>query len=300
MAGRRARGAGSPCGRPGQERPSQAPPDDEDAPGPHGLQKFDLGLVPASVTPPRTWRRAAWFTGIATAAALTGLVGMSVALFSPRPEFSIDSLPAVPTGQPMPRLELVPGPDRETFPSPPTAVADQSEHEGSASPRWGQGTQADGPDGDAVGGQAEDAEEPPVTTPGEGGGSPGSEPEISTLGPTATAARPEQASEVPTDEYKHQTVAFLDSVVHDLPAAYALLGGRLRAAGLPALRDRYEDVRDISIEHILIDPANATTVSTLVVTRPDGSQTKEYRQLRFRDVGGLRIEDDQVVAKPAG
>ncbi|WP_157162890.1 hypothetical protein [Actinoalloteichus spitiensis] len=296
MAGRRVRGAGPPCGRPSRERPTEA--DLEDS-GPHGLQKFDLGLVPASVTPPRTWRRAAWFTGIATAAALTGLVGMSVALFSPRPEFSIDSLPAVPTGQPMPRLELVPGPDRQTFPSPPTAVVDQSEHEGSASSHRGEGIRTEGPDDEAGGGQAEGAEESPGT-PDEGAGSSGADPEVSTLGPTTTAARPEQASGVTTDEYKHQTVAFLDSVVHDLPAAYALLGGRLRAAGLPALRDRYEDVRDISIEHILIDPANATTLSTLVVTRPDGSQTKEYRQLRFRDVGGLLIEDDQVVPRPAG
>jgi hypothetical protein len=28
---------------------------------PTGLRKFNLGTIPASVTPPGTWRRAAWF-----------------------------------------------------------------------------------------------------------------------------------------------------------------------------------------------------------------------------------------------
>ncbi|QTR01450.1 hypothetical protein J7S33_18795, partial [Saccharothrix algeriensis] len=38
-----------------------------------GLRKFDIGLVPASVTPPRTWQRAAWFAVLSSAAVLVGL-----------------------------------------------------------------------------------------------------------------------------------------------------------------------------------------------------------------------------------
>src|SRR5438067_279661 len=45
-----------------------------------GLHKFDLGMVPASVTPPRTWRRAAWFAVVSAAAALGGLVFATAAL----------------------------------------------------------------------------------------------------------------------------------------------------------------------------------------------------------------------------
>src|SRR5690606_9920859 len=42
-----------------------------------GLSKFDLGNVPASVTPPRSWRKAAWFAtmsscGVAVALVLAG------------------------------------------------------------------------------------------------------------------------------------------------------------------------------------------------------------------------------------
>ncbi len=38
-----------------------------------GLRKFDLGNVPASVTPPRSWRRAAWFAVGTSAAVVLGL-----------------------------------------------------------------------------------------------------------------------------------------------------------------------------------------------------------------------------------
>ena len=45
-----------------------------------GLHKFDLGMVPASVTPPATWRRAAWFAVASSAAALGGLLLVSSAV----------------------------------------------------------------------------------------------------------------------------------------------------------------------------------------------------------------------------
>src|SRR5689334_5143052 len=38
-----------------------------------GLRKFNIGLVPASVTPPRTWKRAAWFAVISSVLVLVGL-----------------------------------------------------------------------------------------------------------------------------------------------------------------------------------------------------------------------------------
>ncbi|MEO6086714.1 MAG: hypothetical protein ABIQ18_26730, partial [Umezawaea sp.] len=38
-----------------------------------GLRTFNIGLVPASVTPPRTWKRAAWFAVVSSAGVLIGL-----------------------------------------------------------------------------------------------------------------------------------------------------------------------------------------------------------------------------------
>jgi hypothetical protein len=45
-----------------------------------GLRKFNIGTVPASVTPPSTWRQAAGFSVAASAAALAGLVLLSAAV----------------------------------------------------------------------------------------------------------------------------------------------------------------------------------------------------------------------------
>ncbi|NUT47951.1 MAG: hypothetical protein HOV94_11670, partial [Saccharothrix sp.] len=58
---------------PAAARPLPPPPDplaDTDA---VGLRKFNIGLVPASVTPPRTWRLAAWFAVLSSAGVLVGL-----------------------------------------------------------------------------------------------------------------------------------------------------------------------------------------------------------------------------------
>src|SRR5262245_59548443 len=43
-----------------------------------GLRTFDLGNVPASVTPPRSWRRAAWFAVGTSAAVVLGLIVVAV------------------------------------------------------------------------------------------------------------------------------------------------------------------------------------------------------------------------------
>src|SRR3954447_24713372 len=65
-----------PCDEPTVPLPA-VPPIDIDPlldTDPVGLRKFDIGTVPASVTPPRTWRRAAWFSVGSSVAALVALL----------------------------------------------------------------------------------------------------------------------------------------------------------------------------------------------------------------------------------
>jgi len=67
-----------------------------------GLRMFDLGTIPASVTPPRTWRRAAWFTIVASAAALLGLLAVGAMLVGPiRSTDGFDAMPIFPSGAPL-------------------------------------------------------------------------------------------------------------------------------------------------------------------------------------------------------
>ncbi|HKN99630.1 MAG TPA: hypothetical protein VJX10_21090, partial [Pseudonocardiaceae bacterium] len=63
---------------------------------------FNLGSIPASVTPPRSWRRAAWFTVLASVAALAGLLVIGALLVGPaRHTGRISALPYFPDGKPL-------------------------------------------------------------------------------------------------------------------------------------------------------------------------------------------------------
>jgi hypothetical protein len=64
-----------------------------------GLRKFNIGTVPASVTPPSTWRQAAGFSAAASAAALAGLVLLAVAVAgASKPSDGPGAAPAAPKG----------------------------------------------------------------------------------------------------------------------------------------------------------------------------------------------------------
>lgn len=70
-----------------------------------GLYKFDLGMVPASVTPPPSWRRAAWFAVASSAATLGGLMFATAAMMGSNTT-SIQGLelPSMPRGGEYPPL----------------------------------------------------------------------------------------------------------------------------------------------------------------------------------------------------
>src|SRR6266545_4477007 len=63
-----------------------------------GLRKFNLGTIPASVTPPRTWRRAAWFA-VGTAGFVVMALGFAAIQLvgNPKRNYTIDALPGQPS-----------------------------------------------------------------------------------------------------------------------------------------------------------------------------------------------------------
>src|SRR5919198_328409 len=67
---------------------------------PTGLRKFNLGTIPASVTPPSTWRRAAWFA-VGTATFVVLALGFAAfrLVGTPRRTQVIDALPGQPSQQ---------------------------------------------------------------------------------------------------------------------------------------------------------------------------------------------------------
>ncbi|MGJ7905416.1 hypothetical protein ACOQFL_02925 [Actinopolyspora sp. H202] len=64
---------------------TRSPDGEEPAESGGGLREFGLGMIPASITPPRTWRRAAWFVVISAAAALGGIALITAVVMSNEP-----------------------------------------------------------------------------------------------------------------------------------------------------------------------------------------------------------------------
>lgn len=103
-----------------------------------GLHKFDLGMVPASVTPPRSWHRAAWFTVVSSAAALCGLLFAASAI-SDHPSTSLPramDLPGMPNAR-MPNDGVFP---ELTFPNPtpPNPTPPNEDHSNGVFPHRGE------------------------------------------------------------------------------------------------------------------------------------------------------------------
>ncbi|MBN6036446.1 hypothetical protein JYK18_16245 [Amycolatopsis sp. 195334CR] len=286
--------------------PPPAPEEDEAriyvAPPVDGLGTFDLGSVPASVTPPRTWRKAAWF-----AAASSG--GVVVAMLCAG-SFLVGQPPASESraingwlgengggGHPLVQGDLpLPGDGTGTGTStepPATDVTDPSVPGSdlpASSDQPGTGTRT----GDApssVGGSR-----PTTPQTGPGSGRPdSSQPQPDLAKPPAKPAKREFEKQRYWTSNDPKTMAdhsekFFNTVTEDPGSAAALTEGELQQEGASGLRESYSDVAYFEVKHIYVDPNDGVTVNTVEVTHADGSKTTEQRTLVFSE--NDKITDD--------
>ncbi|MBV8931807.1 MAG: hypothetical protein JO285_04530 [Kutzneria sp.] len=234
---------------------------------PVGLCTFDIGTVPASVTPPGTWKRAAWFSIGSSAAALIGLLAVATALVDPsRLRAQFESLPGHPFEVPLPSVTTsAPQPGTVGY---PTAVAAR--------------TQAMDDDALAVNDQHR-----PVPSTTARSSPPGATP----LPPITTAPGPALPIVDPTKIAK-QTQHFFTALNTNVSEAYDLTSGALRASGEAALQQRYADLASVQVQGIVVDPSRAVTISTVLVTRKDGSTVTEQHALKFSVDDVPLITDD--------
>ncbi|MFD1151709.1 hypothetical protein ACFQ3T_31630, partial [Saccharothrix hoggarensis] len=83
-----------------------------------GLRKFNIGLVPASVTPPRTWKRAAWFAVLSSAGVLVGLAIAAAKLVGVSNPVERIGMPGYPTDVPLLTGFATPAPTTTTGAAP--------------------------------------------------------------------------------------------------------------------------------------------------------------------------------------
>lgn len=284
---------------PRTEQPTWPPafgqlPTSDEAPlidtGPMGLHKFDLGYIPASVTPPRTWRRAAWFTIFCSAAALVGLLFVTSELVGPvNVAGDINSLPGLPTNLPFytpPSSSSTTPPDpRHSSPGHPDQSRRPGQPGGSAQPTDAQGQPITTDDGSG----SSDSLPPGGGGGPQGGGNPPST--VVVAPPSAVTTVNSGPPAVDPSKLGSRTEQFFSDVTTNVNAAAGMTSDTVRGDAKAIIEQNYGDISTIQIKSVQVDPSSGVTVSVLQVTGKDGSVTTEQRTLQFTLTGDPKIEN---------
>ncbi|MFI9814861.1 hypothetical protein [Saccharothrix variisporea] len=233
-----------------------------------GLGTFNIGLVPASVTPPRTWKRAAWFAVLSSAGVLVGLVVAAIKLVGAGSPTDRLGMPGYPTSAP-----IVTGFGTSTPSSAPPVPGKRGErpealvapeHTAEASRTAVSGTSV-------VPTSSAPSTSPTVTTvPGDG------KPVVDSV---AVAARTER---------------FYEQAVANAATALEMVTDTFEADAKALLEGHFGQVSAIEVTEISVDPARGVTISTLHVKNKDGSTTTEKRQLVFTTNGDPLIDAERL------
>ncbi|MFJ6675165.1 hypothetical protein ACIQMJ_29015 [Actinosynnema sp. NPDC091369] len=255
---------------PARPAPPPPPPDplvDTDA---MGLRKFNIGLVPASVTPPRTWRFAAWFAVLSSAGVLVGLAVAAASLVGTNGPTERIGLPGYPTDVP-----LLSGFPTTPPPPPPPSTARRQPAEALAN--------------GLVPASGERA------APGSGADRTGAAPGPDTSAHVTTVPAGAQPI-VDPETIAENTELFYEGVAVNSDSALTLVSDTFRLAGEVLLAEEFADVSLIEVREITVDAVRGITVSTLEVTRKDGSRSTERRELVFTTGGAPLIDGERRAA----
>ena len=254
---------------------------DTDTP-PQGLRKFDLGIVPASVTPPRSWRKAAWFAVGTSAAVVCGLAVAAVRLMgTPSPGTTIDALPAFPTQE----LGTLPV-DEPTHASRTSRTPASTTSSSTARPDTARRT------GDAPApGSPPGASGPGSSAPGDSTADP-TTAWTADAAPPRTTVGPEPVTPTNPQAMGDRTEQYFALVTEDPQAAHEMCTGGMAREGPEGIEARYAGVDHVEVQDITIDRNQAVTTSTVTIVRDDGTQFVEERRLTFTWGGDPKISED--------
>lgn len=258
-----------------------------------GLSKFNLGGVPASVTPPKSWRGAALFTVFASAGVLVTLVFVSTSIVEPSTgPGHIGALPGMGTHLPYEHTREAASGSGTTGTTTSAAATSSRERSTGAMPS-SLGIVRDGTTvviaGDAPGSH---------TAPGDPGG-PSSAPRHDPGPPTVVTA-PQPSRLVKTKPHTEappmvdDTKAYFAKVANQPRQASQLTGGSLHSEGADGISRRYPDARSVEVRRIEVDPSQGTTTNSITVHKDDGSTTTKTRTLEFTPG-----DDPEIVADHA-
>jgi hypothetical protein len=274
-------GAAKGTGTGSQDRREATGPSRRRRPHTHG--ELDFTVTPVSVTPPRTWRRAAWFAVAASCAVLTVLV-FAAARLTGGPLQRIDAFPGLPTGG----LLTAQSPPRHSVPPPAvtTAPADQDGATASVDSAGDDaGNTTEDGDAQAGGGQARSTTTGTASPTGPGPRSQGVPPPTVSVLP-ATGRPPVTAADMVA-----ATTLFYSQLPGNPDEAWAMLGSRAKAQGYDAFRGQWADAVDVQLRKVVVDPDDSTVLATVKVMTTDGAERVQRYQLVFRGAGSPVIDE---------
>lgn len=293
------------CGRvlawaPGLVEPSSSlrDLDEADAPAPpespDPFDDLDLAISPVSVTPPRTWRQAAWFAVAASCVVLTVLVFTAAKLAGPRSPFDrLDAFPGLPTGGLLtarppatPVLTTAPGANT-THQDRPTVLGAPPSAGIAVTPGRADVPQPDA-DPSGVG------RSPRQTTTGiTGFTDPTPAPMVSLL---PTTGQPP----VSADSLITATQVFYDALPDDLVTAWGMVGQRIRMEGFDNFRRQWTNTAEVTLQQVVVNPNDSSVVASVLILTTDDRQHLQQFRLTFHAGHGLVIEDIEAIDDNGG
>ncbi|MGY6656275.1 hypothetical protein ACXIZN_29320 [Amycolatopsis sp. TRM77291] len=284
---------------PAPRRPEPVEVDETDdvrvylAPPVDGLSTFDLGSVPASVTPPKTWRKAAWFAAAASALVVVGLLfAGSYLVGKPLPEQqSQGGWPGYRGGSPLTQDGVAGHP---ATPPQGGAAGNPSESETESATKDDRSSANSGTtsDGETAGAGSSRPDSSGPATSGRPAPSSSDRPQKPPVVPAnrTTTPAPWYSEQQDAQAMGDNTELFLNSVTTNPHEASSVTSGGLREEGAEGLRERYADVAYFEVKKVSIDQRRGVTVNTVEVTHKDGTKTMEQRTFTFGD--DAKIVDD--------
>jgi hypothetical protein len=271
-------GLTEPAGKPEPATGSAEPAEvaDESAAEPEPFAGIGLAAAPVSVTPPSSWRKAAWFIVAACSVVLVVLVFAAVRLAGPDGRFGkIDAFPGLPTGG-----LLTPQPPSSDTLAEPTSEAAEEPRPDSAEPSLGpdSGSETALPPGDPA--------RPGPEQPGQGGGGDPTEGP-----PSVNTAPPPEDPPIQVDELLGATQQFFDVLPENIEAAWQMMSPQARSHGPDKFDKHWRKFRDVQLQSTSVDVGRSTVTAVVFVTGKNGKTATQRWKLTYRQEGSLAIDD---------
>lgn len=256
-----------------------------------GLGSFDLGNVPASVTPPRSWRKAAWFATASSGGVVVALMFAGSAFVAkPAPDMAGGAwIPGLGGGVPtLSGEQIAPPTSGGDASDTPSTTRDDTPETGSASIRPTSGAGLRAPATRTAGAASSSAPASRSTTATTTTSSIPPKPAPSPAPYDADPGRFQFAEEDP-QTLASTSQSFLDTVTENPSAAYSMTGGELQQEGTQGLERKYAGVAYFQVKHIRVHQYDGKTVCSVQTVYKDGREVTEERTLEF---SGDKITSD--------